>query len=523
MAAALVAIAAAAAPAAAQADLTDYVLARAADSAGSPLLAAQGYARALAAAPNDQVVAMRAYREGLEAGDTALALRAERVLRRAGVAPPDAALLVLADAVKRKDAAGADDAVERLRRGPLDFLAPVVDAWLVQDRGGDGAAALDQAEPRALARRYTARHRALLLIADGRTDAGLAALRALDASAYEPDDRIDAASLLDRRDARRLLGRDREARALLKQIGKRRDADAAFGVSRAFMALADDLSGEDVPTLSITLTRSALLLDPNADRARLDLARALGHIGAQGLALATLAAVDPDGPFARRALAGEVSLFADAGDLATALAGARSLAEDKRATADDLQTYADLLSRTGDDMGAARAYADAMARGGDHGNWTLHFRRGTALDRAGRWDEALPELREAARLAPDQPELLRYLGDAQIAHGGDPTVAEALLERARRLAPKDPAIASALGWTYYRQGHYARAVPLLESAARGEPAGIEANERLGDTYWQLGRRFEARYAWRAAATMADNDAAERIARKLDSGLATVNP
>jgi Flp pilus assembly protein TadD len=512
-----------AAPVAAQPDLADYVRARVADSEGSPLLAAEGYARALAAAPDDEVVALRAYRKAMEAGDYPLALRAEAVLSRAGVAPPDAALIVYADAVKRHDDARAAVAIDRLRRGPLDFLAPLLDAWQVQERGGDGVAALDKAAVGALARRYTARHRAMLLIAAGQTEAGLAALRTTDMRGGEPDDRIDAALLLDRGDARRLLGGDRAARALVKRIGKRRHADAAFGTSRLFLALAGDLSEQDVPMLSIALTRSALLLDPGADRARLYLAGALGRVGAEGLALATLAAIDEKGPYARRATTVAIGLLDDAGQPEAALAAAQALARDRRATGAEIQTYADLLAQTGDDLAAAAAYADAMARGGDRGNWYLHFRRGVALDRAGRWAEALPELREAAALGPEQPEVLRYLGDAQVAHGDDAAGAEVLLQRARQLAPKDAGIANSLGWAYYRQGAFARALPLLESAARGEPSGTEANERLGDAYWQLGRRFEARYAWRAAAIMADRDAADRLANKLDQGLAVARP
>ncbi|WP_416366424.1 hypothetical protein [Sphingomonas aurantiaca] len=90
-----------AAPAAAETgDLSAYLKARAADAAGRPDLAAASYAKVLAAAPDDPVVAIRAYREALEAGDMPLAARAAAVLNRAGVAPADAALLPLADAAR---------------------------------------------------------------------------------------------------------------------------------------------------------------------------------------------------------------------------------------------------------------------------------------------------------------------------------------------------------------------------------------------------------------------------------------
>ena len=105
-------------------DPTAYVRARAADAEGAAQAAAAGYAEALAAAPDDEVVALRAYRQALAAGDYVLASRAGAVLVKAGVAPPDAAVLAFAIALKSRDAAGARRAADLLSKGPFDFLAP---------------------------------------------------------------------------------------------------------------------------------------------------------------------------------------------------------------------------------------------------------------------------------------------------------------------------------------------------------------------------------------------------------------
>ncbi|MGC6547690.1 tetratricopeptide repeat protein, partial [Escherichia coli] len=72
--------------------------------------------------------------------------------------------------------------------------------------------------------------------------------------------------------------------------------------------------------------------------------------------------------------------------------------------------------------------------------------RGLALERAGRWDQALPELRKAAAIAPNRAEMLRTLGAAMITHGGNSAEALRLLERARQIAPEDTEVADALGW-----------------------------------------------------------------------------
>ena len=96
-----------------------------------------------------------------------------------------------------------------------------------------------------------------------------------------------------------------------------------------------------------------------------------------------------------------------------------------------------------------------------------------------------------------------------------------LLERritSGALGPDDASIADSLGWAYHRRGETVRALPLLERAAAGEPANAEIAEHLGDAYWTLGRRYEARYAWAAAAVTADPAATARLTTKRENGL-----
>lgn len=507
------------APAAAQTvDLTDYVRARAADAAGAATVAAQGYARALAASPDDPVIALRAYRQALMAGDVPLASRAAAVMAKAGVAPPDTALFDMAVDLAKGDEPAAADAVKRLKGTPFDFLMPILTAWLAQARGMDGVAVLDRLETGALGRRYAGTQRALMLMAQGKDDSAVVEAMGVVAGDNEADARIDLATIRGRAGARFLLdGGSLELEAVARQLGAPRSVTIRYGLSRLFRALASDLSGDQMATLTILLSRCALILDPAEDRSRILLAQGLAGAGAAPLALETLAALPKDSPFARRAAAVRVTVLRGSGRAEAALADARALAEDRRATPLDAERYAELLSASGRFDVAARVYADALRRGGE-GSADLHLDRGVALERAGRWEQALPDLRKAAELAPAQIEPLRTLGTLLIAHGDTGREAMGLLERAYRIAPEDAETADALGWAYVRQGEVARGVPLLEAATRSDPAGSVANEHLGDAYWQLGRQFEARYAWRAAAIHAAPGDAERIARKIDQGL-----
>lgn len=510
-------------PAAAQTvDLTDYVRARAADAAGAAGVAAQGYARALTATPDDPVIALRAYRQALMAGDVALAGRAAAVMEKAGVAPPDTALLDMAVHLAAGDDPRAADAVKRLKGTPFDFLMPILTAWLAQARGMDGVAVLDRLDTGALGRRYAGTQRALMRMAQGKDDSATFDSMAPLAGDGEADARIDLAIARGRGGAASLLeGGGAEMEALARQLAAPQPVTIRYGLSRLFRSLASDLAGEQggerMATLTIVLSRCALILDPSEDRARILLARALAGAGAEDLALHTLADVPRHSPFARRAAVARVAILHDAGRADAALAEARILAEDRRATALEVESYAALLSATGRFDLAARVYGDALRRGGE-GSADLHLDRGVALERAGRWAQALPELRRAADLAPSRADALRTLGALMIAHDGNGAEGVALLERAHRIAPEDAEAADALGWAYVLRGDVARGVPLLEAAARNDPAGTTANEHLGDAYWRLGRQFEARYAWRAAAIHATPAEAARIARKIDEGL-----
>ncbi|MEI9926782.1 MAG: hypothetical protein WDN44_02570 [Sphingomonas sp.] len=92
------------------------------------------------------------------------------------------------------------------------------------------------------------------------------------------------------------------------------------------------------------------------------------------------------------------------------------------------------------------------------------------------------ELRRAVALAPDEPEALNALGYAQLEHGADLAGAQALLEHASRLKPDDAAIADSLARAYYRRGDVARALPLLERAgairSRRQPGQRASRRRL---------------------------------------------
>jgi len=127
-------------------------------------------------------------------------------------------------------------------------------------------------------------------------------------------------------------------------------------------------------------------------------------------------------------------------------------------------------------------------------------------------------LERAAKLAPNEPLILNYLGYAQIERRQNVDAALDLLRKASALKPQDAAITDSLGWAHYVTGDLNAAVPVLERAAAGAPGDATINEHLGDALWTAGRRYEARYAWAAASVYAEGDVAARLAAKVREGM-----
>src|SRR3546814_9656552 len=98
--------------------------------------------------------------------------------------------------------------------------------------------------------------------------------------------------------------------------------------------------------------RAALRADPGNDRARLLLAASLSDLDETALALETLDAVDASGSFGPAAADARVTVLADAGHDARALAAAAALAEAPDAGVAAAQRY-------GDQLVNAERYAEA--------------------------------------------------------------------------------------------------------------------------------------------------------------------
>ncbi len=142
----------------------------------------------------------------------------------------------------------------------------------------------------------------------------------------------------------------------------------------------------------------------------------------------------------------------------------------------------------GNAYGAIEAFSGALAI--RPGSMVAYYRRGEAYRVQNQPAEAVSNLREAARLAPQAPEPLIALGDLYSAAGDDTQAATWYGAAADRLKDEDPLLLYRLALARYRAGMPATAVAPLQEAIERRDSFAEAHYLLGLVYRDV-RNFDA--------------------------------
>jgi tetratricopeptide (TPR) repeat protein len=275
---------------------------------------------------------------------------------------------------------------------------------------------------------------------------------------------------------------------------KRSAAEALMAPASVFLMRKDDEA-------SLAYLRLALRLDPTRDEAWLMVGDALAATGDVAGARAAYEAPKPSSSeyvTARLKLAWS---YQNAGDKDQALAVAHATAAAEPKDTDAAINLADLL-RADEKYDQSAAILDPLIGAeGDHPDWKLLYMRAVDYEESGRWADAERDLQRALLMRPDDPELLNFLGYSWIDRGEKLTQAIAMVQKAVDLNPESGAMIDSLGWGYYRLGDYQKAVEKLEAAVALEAGDPDVNNHLGDAYWRVGRRLEARFQWERVLTL----------------------
>jgi len=451
-------------------------------------------------------------------------------------------MIVLLGLIDDDDFAGLATMLENEDDFSLNpFIREVVTAWAQHGQGNTKVAErmLDDISGRAGFEAFAAFHRAMMYLSNGNNKAALDVLDAFENTSGILTDRalLMKSALLQRMgrsedahaffNANFSVGNSPESAAILKNLEDKKPIVSGLpdtvsqAMSEIFFTLALFIQEQVDPSATLVYARIAEALNPQSAEIKLFVAGVLEEMDQYQLALRVYEKVSADDPKY----------------YTTQIAKARAMRRSDRIddginVLNDLATmYPDLPvahATLGDFLRRQKRYEEAlpaynaaisMYEAQDSVRWQLYYARGITHERLKTWPNADQDFRSALALKPNQASVLNYLGYSLIERGEKLDEAMEMITKAVEIEPNSGYIVDSLGWGKFRLGQYEAAVPDLERAAELMATDPIVNDHLGDAYWAVGRKNEARFQWRRALSFDPEEIEEnRIKRKLTVGL-----
>ena len=306
-----------------------------------------------------------------------------------------------------------------------------------------------------------------------------------------------------------------------RQFDKPLIKDAREGVGEVFLTIAQILNAEKSDENTLVFARVAEFLLKDSPEPTLLCANILSKFEQYELAAQTYKKIPVDSVFYQTAEIGRAEAFSQVGRKKDAINVLRKLTLERPNSALAFQELGNELRYFERHQEAVRAYTKALNINRDQKskNWILHYSRGMSLERLDDWENAEADFRAALKLQPNQPYVLNYLGYSLVEKKMKLDEALDMIELAVSLRSDSGYIVDSLGWVLFRLKRYDEAVLQLERATELMPIDPIINDHLGDGYWAVGRKREARFQWRRALSFDPDEKDElRIKKKLDLGL-----
>jgi tetratricopeptide (TPR) repeat protein len=153
----------------------------------------------------------------------------------------------------------------------------------------------------------------------------------------------------------------------------------------------------------------------------------------------------------------------------------------------------------------------------------LLFLKAVNLEKAQRFDDTVTTLKQVIAKEPEHAAAHNYLGYLYAEKGINLEDAEFHVKKALEIKPEDGYYLDSLGWIYFQQGNYKKALDVLLRANELVPNEAVVLEHLGETYEMLGEVKKALdiYGKASKAKMEDKDRLriqekyERVKKKIE--------
>ena len=425
-----------AAPAsAADGEAGPYLAARLAGAESDYAVAAEYYARALAADPGNTMLIENAAISELARGSVADGLKLARQFDETGGKSQIADLLILADLAQNEDYAAA---VSELVRGRSagQLVDGLYRAWAYLGMGqmSEATAEFDKVSAVGGLKSFGLYHKALALASVGDFEGADAIFAGADGGPL----RATRHGILAHAQILSQLERNADATALLntafgpegdpavRALRTRLEAGETVpftlvsgpkdGIAEVFYTVASALGSENTDVNTLAYARVAEYLAPMDADAVLLVASILEGQGQHALASTEFDKIGSDDPAYLQAELGRAGALVASGHTDTAIEVLRRLAKDHPERIEVWNTLGDTLRREERFDEAAKAYDEAIARikGEPEVYWSLYFARGICKERGKNWTGAEADFKTALELYPDQPSVLNYLGYSYI-------------------------------------------------------------------------------------------------------------
>ncbi len=151
--------------------------------------------------------------------------------------------------------------------------------------------------------------------------------------------------------------------------------------------------------------------------------------------------------------------------------------------------------------------------------WPIIYARGMAEERLNHWNLAEKDLLQALSFQPENPMILNFLAYSWASQGVNLNKALEYAKHAVALKPDDGYILDSYGWTLFRLSKYKESITWLEQAVSQVPDDSTLLDHLGDAYWQVGRQNEARFQWKHAHDMSQDQGFKTLVdQKIQHGI-----
>lgn len=517
--------------------LEDFVEARLLEINQENASALKGYNVLFERQSDSEILADRLFETSLRQGDMRTALKAVDSIEKLGPLPVQAHILRYSAALKDKKWTVARAALSSIKSDPVfGFMEPIMQSWIETAKGSDGAEFLKTANNSGLTNFYATDQVIYQLLYQNKLDKvrrNIVSIRPF-SEAYARDLILKAAPILhnggktDFTAALLNAQGSGAAEATLKLLNSgdglpryMAQLTPEIAVARLYSRVSNTLVEQELFEIALFFARTAHWLAPDDRAISLNLGSSLAvndQAKQASLLLTDIKSSDPyysiySGQNVRILLddnhnqdavkiAFEAHKFAPNSDaILLLLAQTYDSVKQYDEAAD---SYEKLIKSTADDQLLRKSYL------------SLYWAR--SLSNGGRWKKAKKALDKGLIYNDKNPYLLNYYGYTLLNSGEDIDRGFDLIRQAYAIEPNSADITDSLGWGYFLRGNITKAIPLLEQAVRSSDQDIEIKEHLGDAYWTVGRLVDARYIWRIASLIAEDDVKARLDHKAEYGL-----